>query len=216
MTKIITLLDSIYKTYESLDDGLNWSEEHPNLKLDNVCRIDLTFFLTCLSGDNNLFTLNQSNYIKDVLDWELTPQQLREFWQDNSEQSKNIPITLQISVKADNMLKEKGLFEISTAEIFIDTCEILGKDFLMRTSTFSDTEQSTLFKYLSKLKKYVSEGSIVNLQNTYHTINNEETEMNEKTSDEEYIVKETLEELLDELNSLIGLDNIKNDVNSDN
>lgn len=214
MTELINLLDSIYKSYEALDKALKWSEEHTNLKLDNACRIDFTFLLTYLSGVNNLFTTNQSNYIKEVLKWEITPQQLKEFWQDNIEQTQNIPFTLQISVKADNEFKEKGLFENSVAETFIDICEMLGRDFLKCTSDYSDNEESSLTRYISWLKKYVLEESIVKSKNIFVQDTIQEIDKDNKTEDEEYLIKESLEELLDELNALIGLENIKADVNS--
>lgn len=214
MTELINLLDSICKSYEALDKAFKWSEEHTNLKLDNACRIDFTFLLTYLSGINNLFTINQSNYIKEVLKWEITPEQLKEFWQDNIEQTKNIPFTLQISVKADNELKEKGLFENSVAETFIDICELLGKDFLKCTSDFSDNEESSLSRYISWLKKYVLEESIVKSKNISVQDAIQENDKDNKTEDEKYLIKESLEELLDELNTLIGLENIKADVNS--
>ncbi len=215
MTEIIKLLNSIYKSYESLDDILKWSKEHPDLKLDNSCRLDFTLFLTYLSGINNLFTLNQTNYIKEVLNWEISPLQLREFWQKHIETTQNTPFTLQISVKADNLLKEKGLFEYSAAETYIGICEILGKDYLTRTSEFSDREEASLNRYISKLKKYVLDESTVDLTDISTPIKTQEIyTKNENVDEEEYVVKETLEELLDELNSLIGLENIKTDVNS--
>lgn len=214
MTKIISLIDSFCKSYAALDNVLKWSEEHSDIKLDNACRIDLTFLLTYLSRENNLFTLNQTNYIREVLKYDLTPQQLREFCQNNIEQIRNLPFTLRISVIADNLLKEKGLFENSAAETFVGICEILGKDFLKRTSKFSDKEEASLMRYISKLKEYITEETVEIPTNTPNLTENQETNINNETSDEEYVVKETLEELLEELNSLIGLENIKTDVNS--
>lgn len=215
MTKIINLINSMYKSYEALDNVLNWSKEHPDLKLNSSCRLDFTLFLTYLSGINNLFSLNQTNYIKEVLNWEVSPLQLREFWQKNIEITQDIPFILQISVKADKLLKEKGLFEFSAADTYIGTCEILGKDYLSRTSDFSDREEFSLNRYISKLKKYVLEESFVDSKDVSTSIKTQEIDTNaENTNEDVYVVKESLEELLEKLNSLIGLENIKTDVNS--
>lgn len=212
MTEIKSLLQNIYKNYSAADDLLNWSNEHPNLPLENVCRISFTFLLAYLSVENELFTEKQCDYIREVLDWDLNSATLKEFCQNNIEQINSLPFCLQISLNIDNTLYKKGFFKTSLAKTFVETCELLGKNFLRNTQSFSDKTISSLSLYISKMENYVKQEALFNFEekNSQENTQTNNNNIDKQTSTE----NEPLDELLNELNSLIGLDNIKSDVNS--
>lgn len=82
---------------------------------------------------------------------------------------------------------------------YINTMRNLGQEFIANANSVDDVMESRLATYIGMLEKYAREFGLVNFK----------AGLKEKQTD-----KKTVEEALEELNSLTGLDDVKQDVNT--
>ena len=93
-------------------------------------------------------------------------------------------------------------------ELLFNIFESLGKEFLACDDDVSDDEIRDLTIYLNMLKNYIN-NEVKSKKEQLFDIEEKNLKDKEKVEN-----KESLQELLEELNSLTGLDDVKKDVNS--
>ena len=171
-------------------------------------------FVSRIIGIDGKITQSEVNFLNRYLDLdiELTIENLKQVIKTSgilSDDSMSIPVGIIVFKEADSKLREKKVINNDTgniADFLINIYEILGKEAMMVDDVIDDREIAVYTKYLNYYKKEAQEyESIYNSSNIERNDNISATKLDEDKS---------LQELLNELNSLIGLEDVKQDVQS--
>lgn len=134
--------------------------------------------------------------------------------------SELFPAALSSICKMDNtILKSKG---IKVSVLYLDAFLSLGKHYLLSKNDKKDIDAQRFSSVIKSMQDYIAsqesseivegkETTTVLAQNENQT---EDSQAVAENNDEESVSEESLEELLDQLNSLIGLAGVKAEVNS--
>lgn len=134
--------------------------------------------------------------------------------------SELFPAALSSICKMDNtVLKSKG---IKVSVLYLDAFLSLGKHYLLSKNDKKDIDAQRFSSVIKSIKDYIASqesSEIVEGKKTTTALaqNENQTEDSQavaENNDEETVSEESLEELLDQLNSLIGLAGVKAEVNS--
>ena len=137
-------------------------------KLSEVLKIELIFFLSYLTASDGVISWNESRYIGDLFDVNLTPEKINSLIIDQdlySERFENsVPVVMQLFVAIDNALYENGVEideELGNGLIMLYT--MLAKGLVEsngRTAeTMEEGEQNDLNIFLSMLKRYIDDNT---------------------------------------------------------
>lgn len=158
-------------------------------------------FLSYLTEKDGMFTKQQSDFIQKNTGFKVTDGMIRSICLSekilSDEYTKKPPFSLKYFILSDaggKMLQGKR----RTVHL-INTFRNLGQEYVACNDITSDAEIAGLTEYVGMLEKYVSEFGLLSHKGT----------VKEKESD-----NKTIDESLEELNALIGLDEVKKDVNS--
>lgn len=201
-----------YKEYIKIQ-GLGQTENN-NQTTKEIVKFELLQFVARIIGIDGKITQSEVNFLNRYLDLdvELTIENLKQVIKTSgilSDDSMSIPVGIIVFKEADVKLREKKVINDDTgniADFLINIYEILGKEVMMVDDVIDDREIAVYTKYLNYYKKEAQEyQSIYNSNNIESNNNISVTKLDEDKS---------LQELLNELNSLIGLDDVKQDVQS--
>ena len=201
-----------YKEYIKIQ-GLGQTENN-NQTTKEIVKLELLQFVSRIIGIDGKITQSEVNFLNRYLDLdvELTIENLKQVIKTSgilSDDSMSIPVGIIVFKEADGKLREKKVINDDTgniADFLINIYEILGKEAMMVDDVIDDREIAVYTKYLNYYKKEAQEyQSIYNSSNIESNNNISVTKLDEDKS---------LQELLNELNSLIGLEDVKQDVQS--
>lgn len=147
------------------------------------------------------------------MEYNFTTDEIHQFIVENKIYStkfeETVPLSMKVFVRADNAIyDEEGHNDFLASELLFDIFECLGKEFLACDDDVSDDEIRDLTIYLHMLENYINNEVKSKKEKIF------DTEEKDLKNNEEVENKESLQELLEELNSLTGLDDVKKDVNS--
>lgn len=197
-------------------------------RMRNLARHELMNFLMYLSASDGSIELQESQFIKDNLGEQISPEEICERIEaDNLYSStfeQKVPVVLKRMVRMDNEQSNLGKLEISQAEKYICLYEAIGKEFSSCDREVSESERSDLNTYISNLRcfynaNYSGSKEATEAGHFEHsfrkpalndTVRNGQSGTEDKDFDEN---GETLEELLSQLNNLVGLSSVKSTVN---
>ena len=210
-------INQLYSLGDTLDESSLGLSEMP---IRRVIKIDLLKFLMYLSASDGTISYEESNFINEYLDWDLSPDFIKSFIKEHHiysvDYETEVPFSMQLFVAADNTLYDKqGYNEYLFSQLLLQVYTILGKEFLECDSNVTDNEVQDLTIYLTTLQNFIQ--TEVKSKISTMTMENDKggnTGTDSVKKNEEIEPEESLEELLQQLNSLTGLEDVKKDVNS--
>lgn len=177
-------------------------------------------FISYLSASDGIIATFEANFLNTYFNIFITAEELRTHIDNHntytSEFEQRVPKTLKDMVARDNAIYEKaGKLPVSYSAAYCNLFECVAKEFLVCDGDASDTEVSDMTIYISMLKTYRKENysgpKTATCGFDVEAIHAGEV-IPKINADGE--IEKTLDDLLDELNNLIGLDVVKRDVNS--
>lgn len=190
------------------------SEERETLKEECIS------FLSYLSSSDGTISEYEAEFISEYLGFRMSAEELRIYIEKHNtyttEFEQRVPKTLERLISQDNQEHdEKRELALSRGEAFISVFECMGKEFLVCDGEADDQEVADFTTYTTTLRNYKKANarfpnkvkSAIPTDEIYPGQNI--PKFNEKGEREE-----TLDELINELNNLVGLQVVKNDVNS--
>lgn len=186
--------------------------ENSNQTTKEIIKLELLQFISRIIGIDGKITQSEVDFLNKYLDLELTIENLKQVIRTSgilNDDSMSIPVGIVIFKEADEKLREKNVINNDTgniAEFLINIYEILGKEAMMVDDVIDDRKIEVYTKYLNYYKKEANKyESIYNSNNIENNENINVTKLDEDKS---------LQELLNELRNLIGLEDVKQDVQS--
>lgn len=216
------MINQMYHLCDVLDDGpLGMTQIDPEQTMKGCLRAELTMFLMYLSASDGNIAWEESEFIRDYLDWNLSANEIERFIKENqiysTEFENKVPLSMKLFVRADNVVYDnEGYNESLISETLYRAYEMLGKFFLACDGDITGREVEDLTIYLNTLQEYIQ--NEVKSKRNHKILSKEERISTEKDRDslcdKEIEGEESLEELLESLNELTGLEEVKKDVNS--
>lgn len=167
---------------------------------ENV-RYEFLKFMSFLSNMDGLYTSVEEKYIRDTLGYNATQGMIDSVLISDKVNTKEYretpPFALKYFVLADAGGKMKQ--GERRAVTLINTFRNIGQEFIACNEVSDDKEVNNLTAYVCMLEKFAGEFGLLSPKGAV-----KEVEVTEKT----------LDESLEELNALVGLDNVKKDVNN--
>ena len=220
------VINNMYSLADSLDNAGLGMKQMGDTSTKEALRIELLVYMIYLAGADRDIASEEVEMINNYFDFNLSAEYIKDFIISNKINDENfgkkIPAIIQLFVKIDNtLLSQQNNESYSFVSVLMyQTYEAFGKELLACDENVSEKEIDTLTVYLENLRNYIQrelhyngvitfESLIIGKSKFTQTFDKKQEEQN-YTKDEEL----TLPELLHELNSLIGLENVKKDVNS--
>ena len=185
-----------------------------SIDLENL-KTECIKFLSYLSASDGTISEYEAEFIKDYFDYSFTAESLKKYIEENNtyttEFEQTVPDVFQKFIDKDNIAySQNGILSSSNSEAYIKVFECIGKEFLVCDGEATENEVQDFSIYMKMLKQYKNENaefpskirSSINIEN----INAGENipKFNDKGEKEE-----SLDDLLSELNDLIGLQMVK-------
>lgn len=227
-------LDSLYNVCDSLE--ANITNMPTDMSLREIVQLDVLLFLVYLSTSNGACTRDEAKFINEYCDYALTPNQIDKIVKDNDitgNEFANTPLSstvmfTKIVVGIVGMTGNKTIISAVFGSYF-GILLALGKEFLVADMIIEEVEVRKLRAFMCVLTNYVSselednnidvefdsiDDELESLENEYDKDDRISVHSKETFSQciEAEIPKESLEELLAQLNNLVGLENVKRDV----
>lgn len=195
-------------------------------KMKNMAHNELLNFLLYLSASDGSIEKQEALFIKDYLDEQISPSEMCERIEaDNlysSSFEQKIPLVLKRLVKMDNEKAELDELEVSMAEKYICLYKAIGEEFIVCDREMSQSERDDLNTYISNMRSFYEanyKGSEEATEaghlehkvdkKSFDAVRNRQSKDKESTDNDN---EETLEELLEQLNNLVGLAGVKSTV----
>lgn len=177
-------------------------------------------YLSYLSASDGTISEYEAEFITNYFDYSFSAESLKKYIEENNtyttEFEQTVPDVFQKLLDKDNVAYiQNGILASSNSEAYIKVFECIGKEFLVCDGEATESEVKDFSIYIEMLKQYKNKNaqfsgkirSSINVENINAGKNI--PKFNEKGEKEE-----SLDDLLSELNDLIGLQMVKNDVNS--
>lgn len=208
MNSLNEMLNDIYTTSDEIQRaGVIKADMNQNLR-DSVKAEFVKFLLYLAMADGSLET-EELKFIKDTLGTEISPSLAEAIVEPTF--AIEIPTPFKYFVLTDAGRKISG-GDNTRAKRLADTYARLGQEMVAVNNGVSDAELSALTRYCQMLDRYLGDFGLYVSERRF----TKESVMQE-TQDVEPIkelTEESLEEILTELNNLIGLEVVKEDVNT--
>ncbi len=182
-------------------DNSGMIKDKINTSFKENLRYETLKFLAFLSGKDGMYTQKEADFIEQITGIKATEGMIRSIV--NSEHIneegyiKTVPFSFKYFVLADagNKMKNHKRYTMT----YINTFRNIGQQYIACNDITSDNEINSLTIYISSLENYAKDFGLLCPKGSV------------KETDTE---KKTLDESIEELNSLTGLENVKKDVNS--
>lgn len=211
-------IDSLFRFCDSNVTGLK-SEEKISIERDQL-KTEFLNFISYLSASDGIIATFEADFLKTYFDVVISAEELRKYIDKNNTYSsafeQTVPRTLIDLVKRDNgVYAESGKLAVSYSAAYCKVFECVAKEFLVCDGEASEAEVSDMTIYTTMLNNYRAE-NYRGPQNSICGIDVDSIHAGENipkiNADGE--IEKSLDDLLAELNGLIGLDVVKKDVNS--
>lgn len=177
-------------------------------------------FLSYLSASDGTISEYEAEFISEYLGFRMSAEELRIYIEKHNtytmEFEQRVPKTLEWLISRDNQeYDEKKELALSGGEAFISVFECMGKEFLVCDGGADDQEVADFTTYTTTLRNYKKANArFPNKVKSAISTDGINPGQNIPKFNEKGEREETLDELIDELNNLVGLEVVKNDVNS--
>lgn len=177
-------------------------------------------FLSYLSASDGIISDFEAQFITDYFDYNMSAEDLRKYIDSNSTYTtkfeQKVPETFKRLIYEDNdKYSSSGELAVSASEAYIQVIECIGKEFLVCDGEATEEEVCDFNTYTLMLKNTKKmEAKFPNKIRSAVAVDDVHPGKNIPKFNEKGEKEDTLEELLEQLNTLIGLKVVKNDVNS--
>lgn len=157
----------IEETFALMDEVVALSNVYDCGKLSDITRLELFQFIAYLAGSDDEVRQEEADFINSYFGTNWTPQELAAYLMENGIHNegfdKMIPLSLEVLVQADKVLKQDGLLRRETiSKTLISLYQLVGNMFIKGAPHPSNWEAHDLDAYIEHLKQYVSQ----NFKNT--------------------------------------------------
>lgn len=170
MDELKELLQTMYSFFDNVGEQSNISErlEESGLKASAFFTVDILHFLAYLAASDGVISWNETKYICDLLDLNMTPETLNELIIENDLYSEEfeeaIPTTLDMMVKVDNAIYNASSHaEFEAGQAVLTTYMILGKGLVesngVTVETMDSGMRANLESYLGMMQNYIEENT---------------------------------------------------------
>jgi len=203
--QIKSTLNTFYELCDKLEEKGKFTPSG-SYHLKDYARLEFLKYLIYLTKDGNM-NVNEVYFINDVLGYDFNTKALRGLYEsmiEGKDYDKNIPETLKLLSEEEKVNSSvKG-----TSKMLIDLYRNLGICYTACDNVAGEDQVYRLTNYVLFLQNSIVGDVVAETDNgEVNTGTQKKTESTDKP-------KKTTEELLAELNELIGLENVKKDVNS--
>ena len=208
------LKDALNKLFEICDKKSDQSEDAEAISFErSQLKKELIDFLSYLSSSDGIISTYEANFIADYVGKRMTDGELRKYIDDNNTYSSvfehTVPPTLQRLVQEE----KENSYAQSNAKAYVEIFKALGKEFIVSDGEASENEVADLSTYSETLDNYLrdqlgpSQISSIDLSGVHAGENIPKFDANGER-------ELSLDELLQQLNDLVGLQAVKKDVTS--
>ncbi|WP_029232536.1 AAA family ATPase [Butyrivibrio sp. VCB2006] len=183
-------------------------------------KTEMVDFLSYLSAADGTISEVETSFINEYFSLNYSVEELKAYIEKNGIYStafeKKAPGTLVRLIEQDNnAFKQRLELSVSASASYIDVFDCLGKEFIVCDGEAEKQEIEDFSTYMDTLRKYKREHSSFS-DKVKGSIDISDVHPGETIPkfDAEGNKEKTLEELLEELNELIGLESVKKDVNT--
>lgn len=184
----------------------------------NQLRIDFVNFCCLLIIADGIVRSEEIQFLADYFDYYTTSSELIKASKNIKKNfsTKKVPASFKLCIQTDLILKQQNGTSLNEgcANVYFTTIQAIGMELMTIDGESSELESSLYTELMDTLTRYAKKEGI-NLTIIHATST---SSISEKQLDSEETEKEessaSLEELLDQLHSLIGLDTVKNDLQS--
>ncbi|MCF0133428.1 MAG: AAA family ATPase [Blautia sp.] len=220
--EIQNFIDELYElAITTKDEKMNES------RIRQMARKEIMNFLMYLSASDGSIEVKEAIFIKDYFSEQISPEEICQRIEDDNLYSsafeQKAPMVLKRLVNNDNLeYKVAEELKESKAEKYICLYEALGKEFIACDHEVSQCERDDLATYIGNMRSfykanYKGPGEATEASHFEHHVSKTvESQRNREAKNEnstECEGEESLEELLMQLQALIGLNNVKATVN---
>lgn len=215
------LNQAVLVLFESIDKycAQFCAEDSDANQLYEILKNEFVKYLSYLSASDGVISDCEAEFIWEYFGERFSADDLKKFIEDNHTYSvafeTSVPTILTKFVEWDNILfKENPANKIAYSRVYCDVFEELGEEFILCDGSTDINEKKDLETYALMLQRYVGEHLTATFEDTQSIINIEDihscrvipefNELGERI--------ETLDDLINELNNLVGLDSVKKDV----
>ncbi len=183
-------------------------------------KTEMVDFLSYLSAADGTISEVETYFINEYFSLNYSAEELKAYIEKNGIYStafeKKAPGTLVRLIEQDNnAFKQRLELSVSASASYIDVFDCLGKEFIVCDGEAEKQEIEDFSTYMDTLRKYKREHSSFS-DKVKGSIDISDVHPGETIPkfDADGNKEKTLEELLEELNELIGLESVKKDVNT--
>lgn len=176
--------------------------------------------MSYLSASDGTISEYEASFLSDYFDFVISAEDLKNYIDEHNtyttEFEQTVPQTLVRLINSDNeKYSEEKILPYSDSEAYISVFECLGKEFLVCDGEACQEEINDFTTYISTLKNYKNNNAVFpnKVKSTISVVDVHPGE-NIPKFNEAGEKEDSLSDLLCELNNLIGLQVVKNDVNS--
>ena len=192
--------DIILRNCPSIDDL-----KSENNSLNTVIMDDLFRWFGYLGLSDGKITDNELEFINTLLDTSYTEKEILDL--ADLKLGDNPPISFKYLEELDSFMQEWGMDNIGLSNSLYDCYSLCGKFFITVDNELNEEVYAEYEKYINSLKDSLPDYTPSSLINSQVTT----TPKTEELPDDE---SHSIDEYLDELNRLVGLEKVKKDVNS--
>ncbi len=215
------LFDIAAKATEYKDNG----EQCAVTRMKQKANKEIVNFLLYLSASDGSIEVEEAIFIKDYFEEQISPEEMCERIEEDNLYSTSFeqkaPMVLKKLVRLDNSKYEKdGELQESLAERYICLYEALGKEFIACDHEVSQCERDDLNTYITNMRSYYRANykgpdEATKASHMEHTVDSTRNDVNRGDTRKQQAEDgdETLDDLLNQLNALIGLNKVKSTVN---
>ncbi len=190
-------------------------------RIDRLARKEMLSYILYLSASDGSIETAESEFINNYLGEQLSPEEMcRKIEEENIYSTtfeQRAPLTLKKLVKRDNLRYEKeGKLDYSQAERYICLYEALGKEFIACDREVTQSERDDLNTYITNMRSYYranykgpEEATMAAHTDQSVEISTIRNSQNRGSNHREEDSVETLDELLGQMDSLVGLHKVK-------
>lgn len=214
-SSVKNVIDKLFDLCDSIESTINSSTIN-NRGYREILKKECIDFLSYLSASDGTISDFEAEFISEYFGNKMSAEELKVYIENHNTYTtqfeQTIPETLKRLIKQDNekYVANKEL-SLSASEAYIVVFESMGKEFLVCDGESDEQEVADFTTYISNLRTYKNEHILFS-----HKVNSaiSAIDINENQVISQDNEKNTLESLLEELDNLVGLQVVKNDVNS--
>ncbi|MDD6571682.1 MAG: AAA family ATPase, partial [Thermoflexaceae bacterium] len=209
MNTLEKMLEDVYASCEEIEKA-GVIKTSLNMSLKENLRAEFVKFLSYLAMADGEASTEEISFIKEKTGTDITPDMINVIVKASF--SIEIPTAFKYFVLTDAGRKIKG-GDNTRAKRLADTYSRLGQEFIASNKEISDAELSALTRYCEMLDRYLREFGLYVSPRKFSRENILQDEK-QKAEPVKELNEESVEEILSELNGLIGLDQVKEDMNT--